>query len=45
MTAVTSVDLGHMAAALNLARRALGRAWPNPAVGCVAVDAEGRVAG
>jgi diaminohydroxyphosphoribosylaminopyrimidine deaminase/5-amino-6-(5-phosphoribosylamino)uracil reductase len=34
-----------MAAALGLARRALGRAWPNPAVGCVILDAEGRVAG
>ena len=34
-----------MAAALGLARRALGRAWPNPAVGCVVLDSEGRVAG
>ena len=30
-------DLGHMRAALALAARALGRSWPNPAVGCVLV--------
>jgi diaminohydroxyphosphoribosylaminopyrimidine deaminase/5-amino-6-(5-phosphoribosylamino)uracil reductase len=30
-------DLGHMRAALALAARGLGRAWPNPAVGCVLV--------
>jgi diaminohydroxyphosphoribosylaminopyrimidine deaminase / 5-amino-6-(5-phosphoribosylamino)uracil reductase len=34
-----------MAAALGLARRALGRAWPNPAVGCVILDPAGRVGG
>ena len=34
-----------MASALGLARRALGRAWPNPAVGCVVIDPSGRVAG
>lgn len=28
-------DLHHMAVAVSLARRALGRCWPNPAVGCV----------
>jgi diaminohydroxyphosphoribosylaminopyrimidine deaminase/5-amino-6-(5-phosphoribosylamino)uracil reductase len=28
-----------------LARRALGQAWPNPAVGCVALDRSGRVVG
>ncbi|HEY2111260.1 MAG TPA: bifunctional diaminohydroxyphosphoribosylaminopyrimidine deaminase/5-amino-6-(5-phosphoribosylamino)uracil reductase RibD, partial [Dongiaceae bacterium] len=33
-----------MHAALALARRALGRSWPNPAVGCVLVR-EGRVVG
>jgi len=33
-----------MAAALDLARRGLGRSWPNPAVGCVIVR-DGRVAG
>lgn len=30
-------DLSFMALALRLARRALGSAWPNPAVGCVIV--------
>src|SRR5437763_13233042 len=30
-------DLIHMRAAFALARRALGRSWPNPAVGCVLV--------
>ncbi len=34
-----------MALALRLAQRGLGRVWPNPAVGCVIVDAEGRIAG
>jgi diaminohydroxyphosphoribosylaminopyrimidine deaminase/5-amino-6-(5-phosphoribosylamino)uracil reductase len=34
-----------MGAALALGRRALGTAWPNPAVGCVIADAEGRVIG
>ena len=37
-------DLSHMRAALALARRGLGNAWPNPAVGCVLVK-EGRVIG
>ena len=37
-------DAGWMRAALGLARRGLGRVWPNPAVGCVIV-AEGRVVG
>ena len=37
-------DLGHMRAALALARRGLGNAWPNPAVGCVLVK-QGRVIG
>lgn len=31
-------DLRHMAHALGLARRGLGRVWPNPAVGCVLVQ-------
>ena len=35
-------DLPHMRAALALARRGLGNAWPNPAVGCVLVK-DGRV--
>ena len=30
-----AVDTAHMAAALALGRRGLGRVWPNPAVGCV----------
>lgn len=38
------VDRRFMALALGLARRGLGRVWPNPAVGCVIV-ADGRVVG
>ena len=34
-----------MTAALGLARRALGRAWPNPTVGCVLVASRNRVVG
>jgi diaminohydroxyphosphoribosylaminopyrimidine deaminase / 5-amino-6-(5-phosphoribosylamino)uracil reductase len=34
-----------MRAALALARRGLGAVWPNPAVGCIIVDAAGAVAG
>jgi diaminohydroxyphosphoribosylaminopyrimidine deaminase/5-amino-6-(5-phosphoribosylamino)uracil reductase len=34
-----------MAVALSLAQRSLGRVWPNPAVGCVIADKEGRLAG
>jgi len=37
-------DLGHMKAALALARRGLGSVWPNPAVGCVLVK-DGHVVG
>ena len=37
-------DFAHMSAALALARRGLGNAWPNPSVGCVIVR-EGRVVG
>ncbi|MGH6981770.1 MAG: bifunctional diaminohydroxyphosphoribosylaminopyrimidine deaminase/5-amino-6-(5-phosphoribosylamino)uracil reductase RibD [Stellaceae bacterium] len=37
-------DVQHMNAALELARRGLGRTWPNPAVGCVVVR-DGRVVG
>lgn len=40
-----TTDLEHMAAALSLAARNLGQTWPNPAVGCVIVDAAGRVVG
>lgn len=32
-----------MAGALAMARRGLGRTWPNPAVGCVLVDGAGRL--
>ncbi len=35
MTDASGVDAAHMAAALALGRRGLGRVWPNPAVGCV----------
>lgn len=41
----SDLDRSHMAAALGLARRGLGNTWPNPSVGCVIVDAAGRVAG
>lgn len=34
-----------MRAALALAGRGLGRVWPNPAVGCVLADPQGRVVG
>lgn len=34
------IDLRFMAHALGLARRGLGRVWPNPAVGCVLVAGE-----
>lgn len=37
-------DRQHMAHALGLARRGLGRVWPNPAVGCVLVK-DGRIVG
>ena len=37
-------DARHMAHALALGRRGLGNVWPNPAVGCVIVNA-GRVVG
>ncbi|HLI13712.1 MAG TPA: bifunctional diaminohydroxyphosphoribosylaminopyrimidine deaminase/5-amino-6-(5-phosphoribosylamino)uracil reductase RibD [Alphaproteobacteria bacterium] len=39
-----NADRRHMEAALGLARRGLGRVWPNPAVGCVLVR-DGRVVG
>src|SRR5438132_9475232 len=37
-------DVGHMRAAIALARAGLGTVWPNPAVGCVIVN-RGRVVG
>lgn len=42
-----SNDIANMEAALALARRGLGRVWPNPAVGCVLVEgtADGHVVG
>src|SRR5512134_3523356 len=41
----TEADREHMHAALSLAARHLGQTWPNPAVGCVIVDADGHVVG
>jgi len=41
----SAADRTAMAAALALGRRGLGRVAPNPAVGCVILDAEGHVAG
>jgi diaminohydroxyphosphoribosylaminopyrimidine deaminase/5-amino-6-(5-phosphoribosylamino)uracil reductase len=41
----TEADARYMAAACALARRGLGRVWPNPAVGCIILDVDGRVAG
>ena len=35
MTDAAPADAAHMASALALGRRGLGRVWPNPAVGCV----------
>ncbi|SPF76029.1 Riboflavin biosynthesis protein RibD [Aliiroseovarius pelagivivens] len=37
MSGKTGADLRYMRLALSLARRGLGRVWPNPAVGCVIV--------
>jgi diaminohydroxyphosphoribosylaminopyrimidine deaminase/5-amino-6-(5-phosphoribosylamino)uracil reductase len=37
-------DAAHMRAALALARRNLGRVWPNPSVGCIVVK-DGQVVG
>lgn len=45
MTTTRPDDRDHMAATLALARRGLGRTWPNPAVGCVVVAPDGRVVG
>lgn len=42
---MSASDRRHMAHALTLARRGLGRVAPNPAVGCVIVDAAGRIRG
>jgi len=43
-TNLDPADRRHLTAAIWLGRRALGRAWPNPAVGCVLVK-DGRVVG
>lgn len=40
----TPIDADWMGIALSLARRGLGRTWPNPSVGCVIVK-EGRIVG
>ncbi|WP_424939682.1 bifunctional diaminohydroxyphosphoribosylaminopyrimidine deaminase/5-amino-6-(5-phosphoribosylamino)uracil reductase RibD [Aliiroseovarius sp. S253] len=44
MSDTTGADLRYMRLALSLARRGLGRVWPNPAVGCVIVRS-GRIVG
>lgn len=41
---VAAADIAFMRVALGLARRGLGRVWPNPAVGCLIVR-DGRVVG
>lgn len=41
---MTDLDARHMAHALALGRRGMGKVWPNPAVGCVIVR-DGRVVG
>ncbi len=47
MQARAAFDLSNMRAALALARRGLGNAWPNPAVGCIIVreDDAGEIRG
>ena len=44
MTQAAAPDARYMALALSLGRRGRGRVWPNPAVGCVIVNA-GRIVG
>lgn len=39
------IDERYMAAALRLAQRGLGRAWPNPSVGALVVDPDQRILG
>ncbi len=43
--AKAELDQSFMAAALRLARRGLGRAWPNPSVGALVVDTQSCVIG
>lgn len=45
VTATGLCDREAMDAVLGLAARALGDAWPNPAVGCVIASGDGRVVG
>src|SRR5690606_35611427 len=45
LTAFHPIDLKFMQDALNLARRGTGRTHPNPMVGCIVLDREGRVVG
>ena len=42
---IASPDSAHLRTALALGRQALGTTWPNPAVGCVIVAADGRAVG
>jgi diaminohydroxyphosphoribosylaminopyrimidine deaminase/5-amino-6-(5-phosphoribosylamino)uracil reductase len=44
-TSTDPIDQRFMTAALGLARRGLGRVWPNPAVGCIIVAPDGAVVG
>jgi diaminohydroxyphosphoribosylaminopyrimidine deaminase/5-amino-6-(5-phosphoribosylamino)uracil reductase len=37
LVTISKTDLAHMTAGLGLARRGVGRVWPNPAVGCILV--------
>jgi diaminohydroxyphosphoribosylaminopyrimidine deaminase/5-amino-6-(5-phosphoribosylamino)uracil reductase len=43
--AFSDLDAGFMRVAIGLGARALGRVWPNPAVGCVIVAPGGEVVG
>lgn len=45
MPSFTDDDVFYMRSALALARRGLGRTWPNPSVGCVIVSTDGVVVG
>lgn len=42
---VTDIDRNFMRQALGLAQRGLGQVWPNPAVGAVVIDVDGRIVG
>ncbi len=45
MRGLRSPDEARMRLALALGRRHLGLAWPNPSVGAVVVDPQGRIVG